>query len=389
MTDRERFEELAFKWLRGTITEKEKAAFSKWCHQDLDKPLPIPETFASGEEEIRERILAQIKVSMKSPLTKRKKRSARLQWVAAIAIFLLVSGWLAYYMPFSQNEQARTEKMLGAIKSIGNKATLVLGSGESLDLSDKQPGIVVGDEIRYADGSKVVDKGKLPLQLQLKTPRGGTYHITLADGTKVWLNAASSLTYPLYFKGKERVVELTGEAYFEVTSYRPNNGAPVMPFRVLTQGQRVEVLGTQFVVNAYEDEADVKTTLVDGAVRVSEEVAAGSTAKGETVLLKPGNQAVLTPVGLKVQQVQTELFTAWKEGYFDFEDANIYTVMKQLARWYDIDVQYQGVSTDDLFVGRIPRKANLSTALKVLKTAGVKVELVGDRKLLVTSKKKM
>jgi len=387
MKDSKRFEELASKWLRGTITETEKIEFSKWYNEDLNKSLPVPGSFASCEEEIRDRMLVQIKTTMESPSAKKKKLKLSFQRAAAIVAFLLVSLVLAFYMvPHRHADYISVSEKLSAIQAGGSKATLILGNGQSVPLSDKQLGIVIGDEIKYEDGSAVFATRALPPQLQLQTPKGGTYQITLTDGTKVWLNAASSLKYPLYFKGRERVVELTGEAYFEVAKHKPDGAKSVMPFKVLTQGQLVEVLGTAFNINAYEDESAIKTTLVAGAIRVSNDPHAKATdGKPYTALLKPGNQAVLSPAGLQVQKVQTEQFTAWKDGYFYFEDANIYMVMKQFARWYNIDVQYEGVNADDLFVGRIPRKVNLSTALEALRTAGVNFELVGNRQLLVKS----
>ncbi|GAA4777724.1 DUF4974 domain-containing protein [Olivibacter ginsenosidimutans] len=384
MKDSRRFEELASKWLQGTITETEKMTFSQWYQQELNKPLPIPETFASSEEEIRDRMLAQIKKNMKSSSANKRKRRLSIQWAATVTAFLLVSIWLIYDKQVGYFHQVKAPKNLNTIQAGGNKATLILGNGKSINLRDKQQGIVVDEDIRYADGSTVVTKGALAAQLQLKTPKGGTYQVLLADGTKVWLNAASSLKYPLYFNGKERIVELTGEAYFEVASYKPGKSTSLMPFKVLTQGQRVEVLGTAFNINAYEDETAIKTTLVNGAIRVSNDAQVNTTDTTlQTVLLKPGNQSVLTRAGLHVQKVQPEQFTAWKDGYFDFEDANLYMVMKQFARWYDIDIQYEKVNTDDRFVGRIPRKVNLSTALKALKTAGVNFELIGNRRLLI------
>jgi len=388
MKDSKRLEELAAKWLDGTITETEKMMFSKWYHQKMHEPLPILETFASSEEEIRDRMLAQIKASMKSTSPSSKNHKPYLQWAAAITTLLLVSLGLGYYLQLDRTDKINVSKSLSAIQAGRNKATLMLGNGQSVSLSDQQMGIVIGDEIKYTDGTAVLVARSLPPQLQLKTPKGGTYQITLSDGTKVWLNAASSLKYPLHFQGKERIVELTGEAYFEVAKYQPDKKRPVMPFKVRTRNQLVEVLGTTFNINAYEDESDIKTTLVTGAVRVSNDTHISTGGKPYAVLLKPGHQAVLTPTGMQVQAVQTEQFTAWKDGYFYFEEANIYTVMKQFARWYNIDVQYEQMRADDSFVGKIPRTVNLSTALEALRTAGVNFELIGNRRLLVKAEEK-
>lgn len=190
----------------------------------------------------------------------------------------------------------------------------------------------------------------------VETPIGGEYSVTLADGTKVWMNAASSLKYPVQFSGNERVVELTGEAYFEVAK------DPAKPFRVKSSGQTIEVLGTHFNVNAYANEGVIKTTLLEGRVKVLN--------KTGIQFLPPGQQSVMNFGGdgrIKVlTDTDTDEVTAWKEGYFQFNQADIHNVMRQLSRWYDIKVSYSPELTYKQFQGAIQRDLKFSQVLRIL-----------------------
>ena len=201
----------------------------------------------------------------------------------------------------------------------------------------------------------------------LTTPRGGQYHLTLSDGTSVWLNAASSIKYPIAFTGNERRVEITGEVYFEVE----HNAAK--PFRVICNGQTVEDLGTHFNINAYNDENAVKTTLLEGSVNVS--------AAGKNKMLKPGEQAQLQHGNIRIADVDVNKVAAWKNGLFQFNDDNIRDIMRQLGRWYDVDIKYEGNLPDWEFSGAIPRNANLSQVLDIL--SFVKVHFRIDGKTIV------
>ncbi|AEV98706.1 hypothetical protein A4D02_09175 [Niastella koreensis] len=228
----------------------------------------------------------------------------------------------------------------------------------------------------------------------LSTPRGRKFQLVLSDGTRVWLNAASSIHYPTVFTGKERVVDITGEVYFEVAKNASH------PFIVNIQsaqepGQkgRIEVLGTHFNINAYDEEPSSKVTLLEGRVKVgSRQWAVGSGGKAENandeVILKPGEQASLSQSSQKshfipVQTVHTDAVMAWKNGYFQFERADIQTVMRQVARWYDVEIQYEGTITTDKFGGSIPRDATLSQVLHALEQSLVHFTIQG-KKVIVT-----
>lgn len=203
----------------------------------------------------------------------------------------------------------------------------------------------------------------------LTTPKGGTYQIMLPDGSKVWLNAASTLTYPSRFSEEERVVELEGEAYFEVNRRHSATSAR-QPFKVITKGQTVEVLGTQFNISAYADNSEIQTTLVEGAVRLQAE------ASGAVVSLSPGEQGRLVNGELTTRQVNTEPYIAWKDGFFFFDSAPLATVMSQLAKWYDVEVRFEDPVHDERLYGMISRQKTLRQALTILEnTKAVKFRI--------------
>jgi transmembrane sensor len=204
----------------------------------------------------------------------------------------------------------------------------------------------------------------------IETPKGGQYRIDLPDGTMVWLNAGSSLRYPNRFAGQERKVALTGEAYFEVAKNKQ------MPFRVVSGKQVVEVLGTHFNINAYTDEASVKTTLLEGSVNVLLQ----ETHQSE--LLNPGQQAVVKYNGssIVVQPVKVEEAVAWKNGYFMFVDADLESIMRQLARWYDVEVAYEGNLGSLKFGGMVSRSKSIAQTLRILELTGnVRFKVAGRR----------
>jgi len=255
----------------------------------------------------------------------------------------------------------------------------------------------VGDEISYLDGTDVLD-GRLKTGdgrskaedlglLTLATPKGGTYQITLPDGTKVWLNAASSLRYPGSFDGDERVVELEGEAYFEVSEQAhggrsaAGSGSHVhtftssqkIPFKIISKGQTVEVLGTQFNISAYADDLEVKTTLVEGSVQI---VNANSKAVNK---LLPGQQSTVRGRNTDIQAVDTEKYTAWKTGLFHFSNTPFEDMMRQISRWYDVEVVYTATVPGDTFTGKMSRDLSLMTVLELLNVSNVQVRLEGKQ----------
>lgn len=201
----------------------------------------------------------------------------------------------------------------------------------------------------------------------VSTPRGGQYQIVLSDGSKVWLNAASSIRFPTAFSGSLREVELTGEAYFEVAKNKEK------PFQVKVRDMKIAVLGTHFNVKAYEDEAETKTSLLEGSVKIIQGKEVG--------LLKPGQQAVINFKDDKVKIATADMVEviAWKNGLFRFEGANIETIMREIGRWYDVEIVYAGKVPMRRFEGKINRNAGLSEVLRILELSNVKFSIAGKK----------
>ncbi|MBK1440630.1 FecR family protein [Parapedobacter sp. ISTM3] len=313
------------------------------------------------------------------------KRSLYWGWLAGAAA-LLCAGILLFRdgrWPGreAKKDQAAVVDIEQPIVPGGNKAVLTLADGREIDLSSDHSGIVMGDRITYGDGSVVVDGGQghsgeneVREPMLITAPRGGTYQITLSDGTNVWLNSASTLKYPGSFTGSERIVELEGEAYFEV------RGQKKIPFVVKTKNQTVEVLGTQFNIAAYPDESDVKTTLVEGSVQIR------NLAANHLDVLKPGDQSVVRGAATKIRSVDVEQYIAWKNGYFAFsDDEHISQVMNVIARWYDIEVEYQGDMANKYFGGTISRFEDFETLLKTIALTGsIRFKITGRRVIVMT-----
>jgi transmembrane sensor len=288
----------------------------------------------------------------------------------------------------------------------GDKAVLTLADGGTIVLDDAQNGTIT------REGSTVINKLDGIVMYQspgantqeataigyntLKTPRGGKYQLVLPDGSKVWLNAGSSITYPTAFAGNERKVEITGEAYFEVAPLTPKGGQRKLPFivNVLPStggagGGRVEVLGTHFNINAYDDETDVKVTLLEGSVKVANRESAKDNEFA--TVLRPGEQAVIaghsplttdnSPLTID-HSPDLEQVIAWKNELFQFQDASIESIMRQVARWYDVEVEYKG-KIEKQFVGKIPRRVPVSTLLKILESTGWVHFAIDGKKIIV------
>jgi len=256
-----------------------------------------------------------------------------------------------------------------------NAATLAFDNGETITLNDTKKGLVVtsanlsyndgsplGDHPEFYQGNSIQEEGT---QMTASTPRGGTYQITLPDGTRVWLNAESKLSFPSKFGTSARKVQLIGEAYFEVAKVAHKN----IPFFVVTRNQEVEVLGTHFNINSYADEGSIKTTLLEGSVKLS---SISSPGKAAQIILKPGQQSVLSEnSGFKVTKTDVELAIAWKKGLFYFKDADLKTILRTFSRWYDIDVVSTDHMTEKKFSGKLYRDVNVYQALEVLNLLGV------------------
>lgn len=307
----------------------------------------------------------------------------------AAAIFIVVAGsWLLLENRWTPSPTVE----LVDIEPGGNRATLTLADGRTVELSEAYSGIIFNEDgIKYRDGSEVWSKDERNKKqgladipglsstdyYVLNTPKGGTYRITLPDGSNVWLNAASTLTYPSRFDDAERIVELEGEAFFEIKEQRikeqGQHAHTRLPFLVRTASQTVEVLGTSFNISAYPDDPETKTTLVEGSVSVSQLTAQPSH------LLKPSQQATLSNGRLSIQEVDVSPFVGWKEGLFVLSDVPLRSAVRQLERWYD--VEFVGGLPEAVRVSAIlPRDVNLSDVLNVLgENAGLNFKVTGRR----------
>jgi transmembrane sensor len=289
--------------------------------------------------------------------------------VAAAILSLIAFGGVFFLKAGNHNiAQAPANKpLVNDIPPGGEKAILTLADGRKVVLDTASNGslavqggiqvIKLGGQLSYNQQTKSTGV----LYNTITTPRGGQYQLELADGSKVWLNAASSLRFPTAFVGGDRTVELTGEGYFEVSH------DPAKPFHVKVNDLDVMDLGTHFNISSYTDESTVRTTLLEGRVEVRNAV--------NHVYLNPGQQA-------KVNDVNVDEVMAWKNGYFSFNNADIKTVMRQLSRWYDIDVVYEG-DNDETFSGKIDRKLSLKDLLDGLGQTKVHYRIDGNRKLVI------
>lgn len=291
-----------------------------------------------------------------------------LPYVAAILSFFVIGVGMYWYLNSDQPIEILHSKAVVDIPPGGNRAVLTLANGRVIDLNEGQVGIMMGDEIRYFDGTGVLGEPASPETEEqihsLATPKGGTYQITLSDGTKVWLNAASTLKYPSRFDGKERVVELSGEAYFSVAKDKKR------PFRVVNSGQEIKVLGTEFNVSVYDDEPEAKTTLVEGSVSI---VSVADRLSPQT--LRPGEQATLRGTAITVQGVDVAAYTAWKDGRFYFRNTSFEEMMVQISRWYDVKVVYRREVPKETFSGNMSRNLSLMTVLELLNVSAVSIRL--------------
>jgi len=288
----------------------------------------------------------------------------RFRWLQVAAVLLLgigigVSLWLRLQVKKPAHVAViKTSVYHNDINPGGNKAVLILANGQTISLNDLKVGKVITQRKTVARKS---GNGQLVYQPQksaaadslqisyntLQTPVGGAYQLTLPDGTKVWLNSSSSLRFPTAFQGNARVVQLTGEGYFEVAKNAN------MPFKVQVNQTEVQVLGTHFNIMAYSNEPFMKTTLLEGAVNITK----GNNMKK----LLPGQQALIgSDAHISVANANVDAAVAWKNGYFNFDHDNIQAVMRKLSRWYDMDVSFEGTPLKDEFSGKIRRNVKVS-----------------------------
>lgn len=314
-----------------------------------------------GEIKPRSRVIALRKISI----------AASIFGILLVATFLLINKNVARH---AVKTETNDRKFKNDVDPGGNKATLTLADGSVILLDDAKNGILAqqgASKVIKLDGKLLYDLTAIDTRQivynTITTPRGGQYQLELPDGSVVWLNATSSIRFPTSFVEMERRVEITGEAYFEVAKNANK------PFVVSVNGSEIQVLGTHFNINAYSDEEIMKTTLLEGSIKF--------VSANDNHILQPGQQSQLTKGGaVKVlNKVDVDEVVAWKNGLFSFENAGIEAIMRQLSRWYDVEVDYRG-RPDDLFIAEMNRNIKLSDALKALELTGkVSFEIEGKK----------
>ena len=386
--NRQRLEELFDRWTHGSLSDAEETELLRlWLDPALEVKrtelldalydrLPDNKDMTPDEADLIFREILTSQPSIRSLPRKTHIPAWRRITVAASIILLAGLGGLSLLYKDRKTIPHQISQMQDIKPPATNHARITLANGQTVYLDSSANGSLAMQAnvqlVKQADG-QIAYKGTAneAVYNTLTNPRGSkVIDLMFSDGSRIWLNAGSSVTYPVAFTGTERKVEIKGEAYFEVS------GNPSTPFKVASGVTEVQVLGTRFNINAYMDEPDIKVTLLEGAVKVGNNQGA--------IQIKPGEQAMILPnlpprttINADLEQVM-----AWKNGLFGFEGADLKTIMRQLARWYDIEVRYEGVVTNRVFKGEITRDLSLSQLMNGLQELGIKFR-IEERTLIV------
>ena len=379
------------KYQTDKASDEEKNILNEWYHSYNDSKIDLSNNEDLDEDQIRERIKLRLLETIQQidePKVATKTRRLKLSVAAAsILIFISIGTYFFISSESPKNEIAKITlpkpNSKNDIAPGGNRATLTLSDGSTIILDSASNGTIskqgnikvvklANGLLAYTQNGKQITENDEAFYNTITTPRGGQYNVTLSDGTKVWLNAASSIRFPVAFKGTERRVEITGEAYFEVAK----NAAK--PFKVKAVSAEIEVLGTHFNVNAYDDEAAIRTTLLEGKVKVS---VSNKVAR----FLKPGQQAEINKEGKigVLDKADIEEVMAWKNGRFQFSSADLKSILRQISRWYDVDIEYNG-NVDLHFSGQLTRNENVSKVFEKLELTGEVHFRIDNKKIIVT-----
>jgi transmembrane sensor len=378
------------KHLAGQCTPEEEEILKDFQDDFTLKDHPWDTEALGDQQEMEQRLLEQLQRRLHPLGGVNEKNNVRwLFWRYAAAVLLVglsSYGLYLYYRP-AQPPVLAVEKVQPKpapdIAPGGDKAILTLSDGAQVVLNDAGKGLVAQQgktalrkqadgQLEYITDASAEKSAEEEIGYNtVTTPRGGQYQITLPDGSRVWLNASSSIRFPTRFFGNERRVETTGEVYFEV------HKDPSFPFHVSSNGHHVEVLGTTFNVMAYDDEAHIKTTLVEGSVKVSN--------TQETLLLKPGEQSVVhrKKETLKVVRADLDEALAWKTGQFIFNDEDLESIMRKVARWYDVEIDFKENFRNLRFTGGMSRFENVSGVLNMLELTGTVHFAIKERRIEV------
>ncbi|WP_153798644.1 FecR family protein [Foetidibacter luteolus] len=382
--------QLIDRYLDGTANEEEIGVLMEYYNSFQQQGQWSEEL--GDSRELEDAMLKRLTEALRVKPSAKSFRFFRTRFAAAAAavIVLLISAtlWLVTSNTTQKKPVARVQPLQNADSAFtSGKAILTLADGRKILLDDASNGILArqaNSTVHKQNGALIYEAGNAAAAVAttyntIATQRGGEYLVVLPDGTKVWLNAASSLRFPPAFAGAERQVEITGEAYFEVAKN------PAMPFKVavINNGKNrgvVEVLGTHFNINSYDGEGATQTTLLEGSVKITPVINA-LPAAGSSQKLVAGQQARINSNSgvMKIVPADVEEVMAWKNGLFYFNDADIKTIMRQVARWYDVEVAYDGHVTSRTFSGKIKRSAEITNVLAILEQSGIHFNMKGRR----------
>jgi transmembrane sensor len=381
---KEEVRELVEKYLHNTASREEEERLLQWYWKESSLESEWELNNSQTENELKSMIYAKIikhdEIDTGSNF-KSKSKFSRLR----VPLLFMAVVIIGTYFYTSRVQKENTDQVVASIKPNdilpgGSRAILTLADGRKIELDESENGVLVNQGSikvhKNSDGIieytfikqerkdiAVSDKAE-PVYNTIETPVGGKYQLNLADGTKVWLNSSSSLRFPIFFSDDNREVELKGEAYFEVSKDFKRK------FSVRSGIQTVEVLGTQFNINAYSDEKSIKTTLFEGEIRVID------LKTNDSKLLKPGEQSNVDQ-SIQIKRIDTQAEIAWKEGYFYFKKADIQTVMRQLGRWYGVTTRYEGNIPVNHFSGSISNSLTLLEVLEILEKSDIHFSLDG------------
>jgi len=371
------FDKMLEKYSKGECTPQELDFIESWYLQYQKDAAPLAQAELENEVARMTESIGQMTPLVASQQSLFRRLRLPLSIAASILVILGI-GFLL--LPEHQKDQGVNQQAEVLISPGRQAASLTLGNGKKIFLSDQQPGKVAQEAgvtiTKTSSGELIYEikdkKNKASGFNTLATKNGETYRVRLPDGSTVWLNAASSMKYPASFQNRaERIVQLSGEAYFEIYKDRKH------PFIVKSRGQQVEVLGTHFNVNAYNNEPAVITTLLEGSVRLKSD-------RGTVKVLKPGQQAELTNAGISIQQADMRLVTAWKDGYFRFSDESLQSVMRKISRWYNVEVAFQKGLPEDTYSGAVTRHSDIRQVLEIMEGANNIHFTIKGRRIIIS-----
>jgi transmembrane sensor len=376
----EKIEDLVQKYLNGTSTAKERELLDSWYRSQLADTHEWEAESLDEVQLVKEKMFNVIKEHV-APNRSHKFIPHIYRYVAAASIIMIIATSAFFFYKSSQIISSDSIALKRVVIAPGkNGAVLTLGDGEKITLDNHVLTLIdkakMNGIYKYSDSlleyKKLFHKAEKGLVTNtLTTPRGNKFTIVLSDGTKVFMNAGSTLQYPQIFNGSERIVKLTGEAYFEVAHNKKS------PFKVQVRDQIIEDIGTSFNVNAYEDESFVSVTLIEGSVKIEKNKNQVVISPGQNALTSESNSAI------SVKQADLESDLAWKSDLFHFENVQLPEVLKQIARWYNLEIEYEGNIPSKTINGEIYRNMNGTQVLTILKNLGIKFKLDGNKLIIV------